>query len=113
LGEEPVRKVLKSLGLTEKEVGVYIFLAKHGVQRSGEIGKRIKTDRSEVYRILKSLQAKGLVEATLEAPTRFTAVPFETILDSFIKAKRDEAASVETAKKGITQLLRKIWQTWT
>jgi sugar-specific transcriptional regulator TrmB len=99
LGEEPVRKVLRSLGLTEKEAGVYIFLAKHGVQRSGEIGKRIKTDRSEVYRILKSLQSKGLVEATLEAPTRFTAVPFEIILDSFIKAKRDEAASVETAKK--------------
>jgi len=39
------------------------------------------------------------VEATLEAPTRFAAVPFETILDSFIKSKRDEAASVETAKK--------------
>jgi sugar-specific transcriptional regulator TrmB len=99
LGEEPVRKVLKSLGLTEKEAGVYIFLAKHGVQRSGEIGKRVKTDRSEVYRILKSLQSKGLVEASLEVPTRFTAVPFGSVLDSFIKAKRDEAASVETAKK--------------
>jgi sugar-specific transcriptional regulator TrmB len=99
LGEEPVRKVLRSLGLTEKEAEVYIFLAKHGVQRSGEIGKRIKTDRSEVYRILKSLQTKGLVEVTLEVPTRFTAVPFETILDSFIKSKRDEAASVETAKR--------------
>jgi sugar-specific transcriptional regulator TrmB len=108
LGEEPVRKVLKSLGLTEKEAEVYIFLAKHGVQRSREIGKRIKTDRSEVYRILKSLQAKGLVEATLEAPARFTSVPFETILDSFIKSKRDEAASVETAKKELLSYFEKF-----
>jgi sugar-specific transcriptional regulator TrmB len=111
LGEEPVRKVLKSLGLTEKEAEVYIFLAKHGVQRSGEIGKRIKTDRSEVYRILKSLQIKGLVEATLEVPTRFTTVPFETILDSFIKSKRDEAASVETAKKELLSYFERFGKT--
>ena len=111
MGEEPVRKVLKSLGLTEKEAQVYIFLAKYGIQKSGEIGKRIKTDRSEVYRILKSLQAKGLVEATLEVPTRFTAVPFETILDSFIKSKRDEAASVETAKKELLSYFEKFSKT--
>ena len=111
LGEEPVRKVLKNLGLTEKEAEVYIFLAKHGVQRSGEIGKRIKTDRSEVYRILKSLQAKDLVEATLEAPTRFIAVPFENIIDSFIKSKRDEAASVETAKKELLSYFERFGKT--
>lgn len=111
LGEDPVRKVLKNLGLTEKESDVYIFLAKYGVQRSAEIGKRTKTDRSEVYRILKSLQAKGLVEATLEVPTRFTAVPFGNVLDSFIKSKRDEAASVETAKKEFLSYFERFGKT--
>ena len=84
MGEEPVRKVLKSIGLTEKEAEVYIFLAKHGIQTSREIGKTDKNGQVRGLPILKSLQAKGLVEGTLEVPTRFTAVPFETILDSFI-----------------------------
>jgi sugar-specific transcriptional regulator TrmB len=37
MGAEKVQKVLKSLGLTEKEAELYIFLAKHDALRSGEI----------------------------------------------------------------------------
>ena len=32
LGEKTVEKVLKDFGLTEKEIEVYVFLAKRGVQ---------------------------------------------------------------------------------
>lgn len=108
MGDETIRKVLKNFGLTEKETEVYIFLAKHGVLRSGEIAKGIKTHRAEIYRMLKSLQAKGLVEATLESPTRFTTVPFETVLDSFIKAKREETALIELAKQDLLSDWRNI-----
>jgi sugar-specific transcriptional regulator TrmB len=103
LGNENVKKILKSFGLTEKETEVYIFLAKYGVQRSGEIAKGIKTHRAEVYRMLKSLQTKGLVQPTLESPTRFATVPFETVIDSFIKTKREEAASIESAKQDLLE----------
>lgn len=103
MGDEKVRKVLKNFGLTEKEADIYIFLAKHGVQRSGEIAKGIKTHRAEVYRMLKSLQTKGLVQSTLESPTRFTTIPFETVIDSFIKTKKEEAASVESAKQDLLE----------
>jgi sugar-specific transcriptional regulator TrmB len=30
MNEEPIKKILKDVGLTEKETDVYIFLAKHG-----------------------------------------------------------------------------------
>jgi sugar-specific transcriptional regulator TrmB len=86
------------MGLTEKETEVYIFLSQGGILRSGQIARGIKTHRTEVYRILKSLQTKGLVLATLEVPTRFKASPFEMVLDSFIKGKREEAARVEDTK---------------
>ena len=101
LSTENILKILKNFGLTEKEAKIYIFLAKKGVQRSGEIAKGIKTHRAEVYRVLKSLQTKGLVESTLESPVRFAAVPFETAIDSFIRTKKDEAASVESAKQDL------------
>ncbi len=93
------RRILKDFGLSEKEADIYIFLAKHEALRSGEIAKLTKIDKAEVYRVLTNLQTKGLVEKTLEAPTRFTSAPFERAIDSFIKYKRDEANLVEKTKK--------------
>jgi sugar-specific transcriptional regulator TrmB len=101
LGEETVEKILKDIGLTEKEVEVYVFLAKRGALKSREVAKQIKKDKAQVLRILKSLESKGLAESTLEAPKRFTAIPFEKVLDAFVKAKRDEAAIIESAKKDL------------
>jgi sugar-specific transcriptional regulator TrmB len=37
----------------------------------------------------------------LESPTRFTAVPFEKLVDSYIKTKRDEANIVESTKNDL------------
>jgi sugar-specific transcriptional regulator TrmB len=90
-----VEKVLEDFGLTKSEVDIYVFLAKHGVLKSREVAKQIRKDNAQVLRVLKSLQGKGLVESTLEAPKRFSAVPLEKVLDAFVKAKRDEATLIE------------------
>ena len=108
MGEEAIRNILKNVGLTEKETDVYIFLAKHGTLKGLEIARRIRIDKAEVYRILKSLQSKGLLEETLESPARFTTIPFDKVLDSFIKARRDEAALVENAKENLLDDWKKI-----
>ena len=110
LGEETIKKILKNLELTEKEAEVYIFLSKHGVLKCGEIAKGMKRHKAQIYRILKILQTKGLLESTLEAPTRFTAVPFETVLDLSIKAKRDEAAQMEKTRQDILSYWKSIHQ---
>ena len=81
MSENGIKKVLMDFGLTEKETEIYIFLARHGALRGGEISKRTKTHRGLIYRILGSLQSKGLVETTLESPARFTAVQFEKFID--------------------------------
>lgn len=99
--ENTVEKTLQDFGLTEKETQIYIFLAKHGLQKGVEIAKKTKTAKAVVYRILKILQRKGFVESTLESPVRYKAVPFETILDTKIKAKHEEARQIETAKKDL------------
>lgn len=99
LPENAVKKALRNFGLTEKEAEIYIYLAKKGVQKGGEIAKKTKTAKAVVYRTLKILHRKGFVESTLESPVRFKAVPFETILDLEIKAKHEEARQIQTAKK--------------
>ena len=97
--EEKIRAVLRDFGVTEKEAEIYLFLAKQGVLKGGEISRRSKTHKALIYRILASLQSKGLVTHTLEAPARFMAVNFETVIDLNIKAKREEAALLENTKK--------------
>ena len=106
-----IKKALKDFGLTEKEAEIYIFLAKHGVLTGGEISKQTKMHRPIVYRILKSLQKKGVVESTLESPIRFSSVPFEKVLDENIRVKYEEATLLEKAKNGLLSDWKKVYGT--
>src|SRR3989337_3161923 len=110
-GEENIKKVLKEFGLTETEAEVYLFLAKHGVLKGTEIARQIKKDKAKVYHSLRSFQAKGLVESTLEAPVRFAPVPFEKVVESTIKAKREEATRIENAKEELFDYWKNISKT--
>ncbi len=110
LSQETIKNALRKFGLTEKEAEVYIFIAKRGAQKGGEIAKHLKRNKGQIYRILKRLQRKGLVESTLEFPTRFTAISLETLIDSFIKSKREEVALVEKTKKDLLDDWKNISQ---
>jgi sugar-specific transcriptional regulator TrmB len=101
LSGNKVEEALHNFGLTEKETQIYIFLAKHGAQGGREIASGTKTAKSVVYRKLKSLQRKGFVESSLEYPVRYSAVPFETILDLNIRAKHEEARKMENSKRSL------------
>ena len=111
MGKETVAKVLNDFGLTDIETEVYIFLAKHGVLRNREIATQMKKDRAQTLRILKSLQSKGLVEATLEAPIRYTSIPFERVIDLNIRSKKDEAALLEAKKNELLSHWKQIGKT--
>jgi sugar-specific transcriptional regulator TrmB len=108
LNDDPIKKLLDDFGLTEKEIRIYIFLSRFGALRSGEITKQTRIDKGEVYRLLKSLQIKGLIEITLESPSRFIAIPFEKAIDSFVKYKREEANLVEKKKDELLEDWKKI-----
>ena len=105
-----IKETLKNFGLSEKQAEIYIFLGKRGPLKGGEITKRLKMNKGQVYRILRKLEKKGLVEETLEFPTRFTAAPLESVIDSFVKAKQEEVAEMEEAKKDLLTVWNKISQ---
>ncbi len=106
MSEKDVTKFLQILGLSKREIQVYMFLAKSGVQSTSFVAKRLKMERVQAYRTFKKLQEKGFIEATLERPTRFTIVPFETLVDSFINAKKNEITNLTDQK----QPLLTAWQ---
>ena len=96
-----IKQILKEFGLADNQAKIYIFLAKYGVLKGGDIAKQIKMPKAVVYRTLKILQRKGFVESTLEFPARYIAVPFETVLDLNIKAKKEEALQIEKSKEDL------------
>jgi len=106
MSEKDVTRFLQILGLSKREIQVYMFLAKSGVQSTSFVAKRLKMERVQAYRTFKKLQEKGFLEATLERPTRFTIVPFEALVDSFISAKKNEVTSLTDQK----QPLLTAWQ---
>jgi sugar-specific transcriptional regulator TrmB/CBS domain-containing protein len=106
MSEKDVTRFLQIIGLSKREIQVYMFLAKTGVQSTSFVAKRLKMERVQAYRTFKKLQEKGFIEATLERPTRFTIVPFEALVDSFITAKKSEVSNLTEQK----QSLLTAWQ---
>ena len=101
MSEKDVTKFLQILGLSKREIQVYMFLAKSGVQSTSFVAKRLKMERVQAYRTFKKLQEKGFIEATLERPTRFTIVAFEALVDNFINTKKSEVVNLNDQKQDL------------
>jgi sugar-specific transcriptional regulator TrmB len=108
VSREKVFKALEELGLTKLEVRIYVFLAKKGPKKAKEVALALRASKQQLYPSLKSLQSKGLVNATLEHPARFSAVPFVKALDLFSKAKMEEARSIQQNKDNLLSDWRSI-----
>ena len=108
LSEKDITKFLQGLGFSKREIQIYMFLAKSGVQSTSFVAKRLKMERVQAYRTFKKLQEKGYIEATLERPTRFTVVPFEKLLDAFIESRKTEVASLNEQKDTLLNAWRAV-----
>jgi sugar-specific transcriptional regulator TrmB len=96
-----VLKTLVGLGLTRLDSQIYICLAKKGPQKGNEISNGLKVQKQQLYRSLKNLQSKGIVNASLEHPARFSAVSFDKVVDIFVKTKMAEANRIQENKEEI------------
>lgn len=101
LAEGNIKKVLKDLSITEVEIEIYLYIAKHPASKGTDVARQTKKDKAQVYHLLKSLQNKGLIEATLQSPVRYTPVPFERVIDQAIEARREEAKRIEKNKQEV------------
>ena len=106
-----IEKALEGFGLTKKEVEIYVFLAKKGALTCGATAEELRTNKGLIFRVLRNLQKKGLVESTIEYPTRYTTVPLEHVIDSFIRTKKDEVALIEKAKDDLLSDWKKVSKT--
>jgi sugar-specific transcriptional regulator TrmB len=101
LSQEQLLNTFVALGFDEVDARIYIFLTKKGMQKAYDINKTLKLTKQQFYPSIKRLQSKGIVNSTIEHPARFSAMPFEKVLDFFIRARIEETRKLEQCKAEI------------
>jgi sugar-specific transcriptional regulator TrmB len=108
LSKEWMLKTLVSLGFTETDAQVYVYLATEGSQKARDIAEALQIYKRQLYRSLKNLQSKGIINASPEYPARFSAVLFEKVLDLLIKAKTEQEKALQESKEELLSTWRSI-----
>jgi sugar-specific transcriptional regulator TrmB len=71
---------LEAFGLSTKEAHLYVILLKYGPKTTGELAKLLHSYRVDIYRLVETLTEKGMVEESVEKPTKYAAVAVEEAL---------------------------------
>ena len=103
LSLERVFKALTSLGLSESDARVYMFLALKGPTKTGNIVNDLKMSRQQIHRSLKFLQDKRIVFADRKNQDVFSALLFEKALELLIETEEEKTEILQETKKSILQ----------
>jgi len=92
-------KALVSLGLSESEARVYMFIETKGPAKTKRMATALQINRTHLYRILKRLQDKRILKIIVGRPAKFSALPFEEALSLLIQCKKKNAKTAQNNKK--------------
>ncbi len=99
--EKRLYEILLELGLSKRKADIYLFLSRKGLQKAQSIAAYLGIDRAQTYRLLRSLKQKGIVEETIEAPTRYIAIPIENLIQAHLTNRKSEIIKLEAEKTNI------------
>ena len=99
-----IEETLSRFGLLKNEIRVYLYLARVGEKKAGEIAEAISLHRTETYRILRDLEKKGILFSVFEKPLKFTAVPLDKAIDLLVDAQKMKIKLLEKEKANLVEL---------
>jgi sugar-specific transcriptional regulator TrmB len=105
-----VLKALQSLGLSQTEARIYVFLEKSGSHEDVGIAQALKVSTKKLISSLKKLQDKKLVKASDQQTVEFSAVPFEKAIDLLIEVKKEQAQNLQEKKLELLSSWQNITQ---
>jgi sugar-specific transcriptional regulator TrmB len=103
-----INRALTRFKLSKNEVKVYLFLARYGSQKVQQIAESIGIHRTEAYKVLRSLEAQGLIARILGKPMKFAALPLERVLENLIEERRGRIIQLEQRKKELLEMWRSL-----
>jgi sugar-specific transcriptional regulator TrmB len=99
-----IEETLARFGLLKNEIKVYLYLARAGEKKAGEIAEAISLHRTETYRILRDLEKKGILFSVFEKPLKFTAVPLDKAIDLLVDAQKMKIRQLEKEKESLVEI---------
>lgn len=96
-----VIKSLISLGFSETDANVYIYLATNGPTIAEKIGDALQLKEQFLFQSLERLTRKGIVSSLLKQSILFSALPFEKTLELLVEEQLKEAENLVTVKNEI------------
>ena len=99
MSKKRIIKALRGLGLTFIDTQVYIFLANSGPNTEKEIVENLPIQEEKIYHSLNSLQDIEIVKTSGEHPTKYSAVPFDEVLDLFIEVKKEQTKTMQESRE--------------
>lgn len=108
---EDLLSQLQRLGFTDNESRAYIALFASYPATAYQVSKVSRLHKSNVYEVLKSLEAKGAVQAVNESPVRYVPRDPEDFFDDVANNARDLCNNLTAAlkKKVNPELDHYIW----
>ncbi len=94
-------EALRRIGLSQYEASIFVNLARAGEVTAGELAQASGVNRVQTYRALESLEARGLVEVTLQRPRRFAVRAIQEAFEMIADEKRAELELVETTRRQV------------
>ena len=105
---EKLQSKLLDFGLTSNQCKVYIFLGKYGSKSAPDVGRALKIPRTETYKLLTTLQNKGMVSASFQHPIKFTSIPLVDAVHSLINTEKERIKNLENQKTELNKLWNDI-----
>lgn len=96
---DPVRALLSHIGLSEKEIALYLVLLARGSCTASFIARAANITRPHVYEIAERLQQRGLVSVNdQDKIRRYEALDYDGLL-AYVKRQQKELLAVEDLLK--------------
>ena len=106
--EEKQLGELRMMGLTSLEAKTYVGLLRTGPCNARTITSLIGVNRVDVYRTLRSLVRRGLVETALGTPTTYIASPPEIVIKTLVEFQERRLMSLKSRMKDLESWLSSI-----
>ncbi len=101
MSQKRILKALTTLGLSQIDAEVYVYLADKGPQKRQKIAEEFDLQDSSLNIILGSLTTKRIVKTANEHVHLFYALPFDKTLELLLKENLKKAKIVEQNKDEI------------
>jgi len=99
-------EILVALGLTGRQARVYLALLKTSHGRAKAVADVSLVNSQEIYRVIDSLQQRGIVQRNVTAPTTFTAAPLTDVVKELLAQKTNELNTIRQKTKHLTKRLQ-------